>query len=90
MTEIPRQIEGEPEEADREKALLDILEPAFEQGARVELSVSEPSGELRSMEVLIEGFEKKILFVSKSKEDPVMGISIGDVRAAKLVEKTEN
>jgi hypothetical protein len=70
------QIENEQSQ----EAILDVLESAFEKGVKAELTVLEPSGELRTNAVFIEGFEGGILAVSESKSSPVIEIKIGDIK----------
>jgi len=80
-------VEKLQEEEQTPEGILDVLESAFEKGAKAELTVSEPSGELRTNTVFIEGLEDGMLFVSSSKESPAMGIPIGDVKRAQAVEQ---
>ncbi|OGZ84656.1 MAG: hypothetical protein A2599_02745 [Candidatus Staskawiczbacteria bacterium RIFOXYD1_FULL_39_28] len=80
MSENLRPFEEQPEKEQTQEQILDALESAFEKGAKAELTVSEPSGELRINSVFIEGLEGGMLFVSSSKDSPVMGIPIGDVK----------
>ena len=79
----PSEEQPEREREQTPEGILDALESAFEKGSKTELTVSEPSGELRTNSVFIEGFEGGMLYVSSSKESPVMGIPISDVKMAK-------
>ena len=78
--------EEQPEEEQTQEQILDALESAFEKQAKAELTILEPSGELRTNTVFIEGLEGRMLFVSSSKDSPVMGIPIGDIKRAEAVE----
>ena len=81
MAENLRPAEEErPENEQTQEQILDALESAFEKGIKTKLTVSEPSGELRTSSVFVEGLEGGMLFVSSSKESPVMGISITDIK----------
>ncbi len=71
------------------EGILDVLELAFEKKARVKVIALEPSGELRTGIVFIEGFEDGILYVSSSKDSVVMGIPIGNVERAEVIEEKE-
>jgi len=67
----------------REQALeeiLNALEDAFEKGLKAELTVLEPNGELKTNAVFIEGLEDGFLYVSASKESPVVPIEISRVK----------
>ena len=84
---MPEQLKSDHFEEQPEKnveqtpeGILDALESAFEKGIKTKLTVSEPSGELRTSSVFVEGLEGGMLFVSSSKESPVMGIPIGDIK----------
>ena len=72
--------DGLKEKEQTPEGILDALESAFEKGSKAELTVSEPSGGLRTSAVFIEGLEDGMLFVSESKSSSVMGIKIGDVK----------
>lgn len=86
MSENLRTPDNQQEEEKNKESILDILESAFEDERKVELTVSEPSGEVRINEVFVERLEEGMLFVSLSKDSPVMGIPMGDVKKAKLTE----
>lgn len=89
MAENLRPSEEQPENKKEQtpEGILDAIESAFEKGSRAELTVSEPSGELRANTVFVEGFENGMLYVSVSKKSPVMRIKIGDVKRAEVIEK---
>lgn len=90
MAENLRPSEEQPEEREQTpEGILDALELAFEKGIKTELTVSEPSGELRTSSVFVEGLEGGMLFVSSSKESPVMGIPIGDIKKVELLKSKE-
>jgi hypothetical protein len=89
MTENLRTPEEQPENEQVQEQILDALESAFEKGVEAELTVSEPSGELRISTVFVEGLEEGLLFVSLSKDSPVMGIPLKDIKQAKLIEELE-
>ena len=80
MSNPEEKFEGKNEQTMEE--IMDILESAFEKGSSVKLTVSEPSGGEKTESVFIERLEQGILFVSSSKDSPVMGISIEDIKAA--------
>jgi len=84
------QSREESNEAREREALLDVLESAFEKGAKAELTVSEPSGGLRTNEIFVRGLEAGTLYVSSSMEGVVMGIPLDNVKGAKLAETKEN
>lgn len=73
----------QPEKEQAPEEILDTLEAAFEKGSKAELTILEPSGELRVNAVFIEGLEDGMLFVSESKDSAVIGIKISDVKKAK-------
>jgi len=77
----PESGESQEKEQPQEK-ILDALESAFEKGNRVNLTVSEPSGKLRTNAVFVEGFESGVLYISDSKGSHVMGIPIDNVKRA--------
>lgn len=89
MAEEPKQenLGGQPEEEQSMEAILDALELAFEKGAKAELTVLEPGGELRTNVVFIEGLEGGVLFVAASKDSPVMPVEISNVKKVELSEK---
>ena len=89
MAENLRRSEEQPEKEQTSEGILDVLESAFEKGIKAELTVSEPSGELRTSSVFIEGLEGGMLFVSISKESSVMGIPISDIKKAEPLQETE-
>ena len=72
--------DGLKEKEQTPEGILDALESLFEKGSKAELTVSEPSGGLRTSAVFIEGFENGMLFVSESESVPVMGIKISNVK----------
>lgn len=90
MGENLEQPKSESERTPEQEAMLDVLESAFENMAKVELTVLEPNGQLRTSEVFVEGFESGMLSVSGSEKGNVISIPIGDVKTAKLAEKPEN
>ncbi|MDP3882519.1 MAG: hypothetical protein Q8Q48_00480 [Candidatus Staskawiczbacteria bacterium] len=87
MAENLRPPEEQPEKEQSQEEILDALKFAFEKGVRANLTVSEPSGGLRTNAVLVEGFEGGVLYVSGSKDSPVMGIKIGDVKRVEAVKE---
>jgi len=92
MSENLKSSEEEQPKNEKEQTLegiLDALESVFEKGSKAELTVSEPSGELRTNAVFIEGFEDGMLYVSESKNFPVMGIKIGDIKKVEPIQETK-
>ena len=87
----PNNFEEQPEKNAEQtpEEILDALESAFEKGIEAELTVSKPNGKLRTSSVFVEGLEGGILFVSSSKESPVVGIPIGDIKKVESL-KLEN
>jgi hypothetical protein len=82
MAEGPRQ-ENLPEQPEKEQSseeILDALELAFKAGGMAELTILGPNGELKTNAVFVEGLEDGTLFVAESKNSPVMGIKIGDIK----------
>jgi hypothetical protein len=80
----PESVNDSSQEKEQsQEQILDVLESAFEKKGRVEVTILEPSGALRTTPVIIEGFENGTLFVSTSEGSIVMGIPIGNVKKAK-------
>ena len=85
----PEMGSEEPEDENKQEKeqtleeILDTLESVFEKGHQAELTVLEPSGELRINTVFIEGLEGGMLFISESKSSLVMGIKLSDVKKVK-------
>jgi len=78
-----------PSESEDRERILNILERAYELKVKAELTVLEPSGQLRTAEVFIEACEDGQLYVSASKESPVMTILLESVKDARLTDLKE-
>jgi len=82
-----RENESEHGQEQEPGEILDVLESAFNDGTKAELTVAGPNGELRTNSVFVEGFEAGVLYVADSKSTPVMPLEISSIKKAKLIAK---
>ena len=77
--------EGLPQEENEQtpEEILDALELAFNEKRRAELTVLEPSGELKTNTVFVESLEGDILYLSASESSPVLSINLNQVKKVK-------
>lgn len=90
MSETPSGIENPENKKEQTPAkILDALELAFNEKRKAELTVLEPSGELRMGAVFIESLEGDFLYLSESETSPVFPIELNRVKNVELAEAVD-